>query len=105
MKPAPLVLTGSGPRAAFLKKTAPFATGDGVALAVDQVSAVLVVGELHSTPMARRNLSIVRRLSAMASSRFIDTNSATLIISHATPPASRARIMRFPSTSVFRDRP
>jgi hypothetical protein len=41
----------------------------------------------------------------MASSRFIATNSATLIITHATPTASKAWIMRFPSTSVFRDRP
>jgi hypothetical protein len=49
--------------------------------------------QISRHPTARWNLSIVRRLSAMASSRFIATNNATLIISHATPPASRAQII------------
>jgi hypothetical protein len=53
---------------------------------------VPVVGKLHSTPTARRNLSMVRRLSAMLSSRFIATNSATLIITHATFVALGLRV-------------
>jgi hypothetical protein len=70
-------------------------------MVVDRASAVPVVGKLGSTPIARLNLSIMRRLRSMASSRFIAANNATFIITHATPTASRAWIMSFPSTSVF----
>jgi hypothetical protein len=44
----------------------------------DQASVALVVGRLGSTPIARLNLSIVRRLSAMASARLIDAILARL---------------------------